>query len=364
MWPTAELHVHIEGTLDGSLIRVLAARNGLPVPAGADGGAPFGSLQEFLDVYYANLDVLRTEQDFRDLAVAYAGRAAAAGVRRAEIFFDPQSHTARGVPLSDVVLGLSRGLDAARERHGISGALILCFLRHLGPEAAMATLEQALPLREHLLGVGLDSSEVGFPPALFRDVYERAAAEGLRRVAHAGEEGGPDYVWEALDVLGAERIDHGIRALEDVELVAHLREHQVPLTVCPLSNVALRAVPDLASHPIAVMLDEGLLASVHSDDPAYFGGYLEDNQRALLDAGLVTGDQLGVLAANAVVASFLPDSEKAALLAEVRAYAEQVGAAVPPAARVVGATVPAAPGQGADGQRADGRGTGGQGTGR
>ncbi len=341
MWPTAELHVHIEGTLDGSLVRVLAARNGLPVPAGADGGAPFASLQDFLDVYYANLDVLRTEQDFCDLAAAYAGRAAAAGVRRAEVFFDPQSHTARGVPLADVVLGLSRGLAAARERHGISTALILCFLRHLGPEAAMATLEAALPLRENLIGVGLDSSEVGFPPSLFRDVYERAAAECLHRVAHAGEEAGPDYVWEALDVLGAERIDHGIRALEDVELVAHLREHQVPLTVCPLSNVALRAVPDLASHPITVMLDEGLLASVHSDDPAYFGGYLEDNQRALIDAGLVTEDQLGVLSANAVVASFLPDAEKAALLAEIRAYAERVGAAVPPAARATAATVPA-----------------------
>lgn len=339
VWPTAELHVHIEGTLGGPLIRTLAARNGLPVPAGADGGAPFGSLQDFLDVYYANLDVLRTEQDFHDLAEAYLVRAAAAGVRRAEIFFDPQSHTTRGVPLAEVVHGLARALDAAPERHGISGALILCFLRHLGPDAAMATLEEALPLREHLLGVGLDSSEVGYPPSLFAAVYERAAAEGLRRVAHAGEEGGPDYVWEALDVLGAERIDHGIRALEDVELVAHLRARQIPLTVCPLSNVALRAVDDLAAHPIAVMLDEGLLASVHSDDPAYFGGYLDDVQRALVDAGLVTEDQLGVLAANSVVASFLPSAEKAALLAEVRAHALAVGAAVPAAA-----AAPLAPG--------------------
>jgi len=319
VWPTAELHVHIEGTLDADLIRVLAARHGLPVPAGAGRGAPFRDLQEFLDVYYANLDVLRTREDFRDLGARYLDRAAAAGVRHAEVFVDPQSHTERGVPVADVLLGLADALAGARERHGMSGGLIVCFLRHLGPDAAMATLEAVLPHRSLLLGVGLDSSEVGFPPSLFRDVFERAAAEGLHRVAHAGEEGGPDYVWEALDVLGAERIDHGNRALEDVELVAHLRETRTPLTVCPLSNVALRtAGPDLADHPIAVMLDEGLRASVHSDDPAYFGGYLDDNVRALVAAGTVTEDQVGVLAANAVVSSFLPEAGKAALLAEIR----------------------------------------------
>lgn len=330
MWPTAELHVHIEGTLDADLIHVLAARNGVPVPDGAGRGAPFRDLQDFLDVYYANLDVLRTRQDFQDLGARYLDRAAAAGVRHAEVFVDPQSHTGRGVPVEDVLLGLSAALADARARHGMSGGLIVCFLRHLGPDAAMATLEAVLPYREHLLGVGLDSSEVGFPPALFRDVYERAAAEGLRRVAHAGEEGGPEYVWEALDILGAERVDHGNRALEDVELVAHLRETRTPLTVCPLSNVALRTSgPDLADHPIAVMLDEGLRASVHSDDPAYFGGYLDDNLDALVAAGTVTQDQLGVLAANAIASSFLPDGAKAALLAEVRAHAERTGAAVP-----------------------------------
>jgi adenosine deaminase len=330
VWPTAELHVHIEGTLDAELIRTLAARHDLPVPAGAGRGAPYRDLQEFLDVYYANLDVLRTRQDFQDLGARYLARAAAAGVRHAEIFVDPQSHTARGVAVEDVLLGLSAALADARADHGMSGGLIVCFLRHLGPEAAMTTLEAVLPHRELLLGVGLDSSEVGFPPALFRDVYERAAAEGLRRVAHAGEEAGPDYVWEALDILGAERIDHGNRALEDVELVAHLRETRTPLTVCPLSNVALgTAGRDLADHPVAVMLDEGLRVSVHSDDPAYFGGYLDDNLAALVEAGAVTQDQLGVLAANAVVSSFLPDGAQAALLAEIRAYAEQIGAAVP-----------------------------------
>ena len=330
MWPTAELHVHIEGTLDADLIRALADRNGLPVPAGAGRGAPFRDLQDFLDVYYANLDVLRTREDFQDLGARYLARAAAAGVRHAEIFVDPQSHTGRGVPVEDVLLGLSAALADARAAHGMSGGLIVCFLRHLGPEAAMATLEAVLPHRALLLAVGLDSSEVGFPPSLFRDVLERAAAEGLRRVAHAGEEGGPDYVWEALDILGAERIDHGNRALEDVELVAHLRATRTPLTVCPLSNLALRtAGPDLADHPIAVMLDEGLRASVHSDDPAYFGGYLDDNVRALVAAGTVTEDQVGVLAANAVASSFLPDAGKAALLAEIRAHAETIGAAVP-----------------------------------
>lgn len=333
MWPTTELHVHIEGTLGADLIAALATRHGLPVPPGAGRGAPFRDLQEFLDVCGANLDVLRTEQDFHDLAAAYLTRAAAAGVRHAEIFVDPQRHTARGVPLADVVLGLSRALADARTRLGMSGGLILCLLRHLGPDAAMATLDAALPFREHLLGIGLDSTEAGYPPALFRDVYDRAAAAGLHRVAHAGEDGGPDYVWEALDILGVERIDHGIRALEDVELVAHLREHQVPLTVCPLSNLALRtAGPDLADHPIAVMLDEGLRVSVHSDNPAYVGGYLDDNLRALVAAGTVTEDQVGVLAAHAVVSSFLPDDAKATLLAEVRAYAESIGADVPPLA--------------------------------
>ncbi|WP_261165675.1 adenosine deaminase [Microbacterium sp. Marseille-Q6965] len=325
MWPTAELHVHIEGTLEVPLLLTLAQRNDIALPshdaAVLRARYEFSCLQDFLDVYYDNLAVLVHERDFADLALAYLQRAATAGVRRAEIFFDPQSHTSRGVAMGTVVRGLSRGIEQARELYGIDGALILCFLRHLGGDAAVATLREALPLREHFIGVGLDSSEVGFPPSLFREAFEIAAAEGLHRVAHAGEEGGPDYVWEALDVLGVERIDHGNRALEDAELMAVLRHRQIPLTVCPLSNVALRtASADLAEHPLPVMLDEGLLVSVHSDDPAYFGGYVDDNVAALRSAGVVSEATAGRLAANAVMSSFLDGDAKARLLDEVRAY--------------------------------------------
>ncbi|MEV7972800.1 adenosine deaminase [Cellulomonas sp. NPDC089187] len=329
MWPTAELHVHIEGTLEAPLIRTLAQRHGLPVPAGIDDRAPYPDLQSFLDVYYANLDVLRTERDFYDLTAAYLDRAALAGVRHAEVFVDPQSHTARGVPLADVLNGVLAALDDA-QRIGISTGLIVCFLRHLGPEAAAETLEAVLPWRDRLLGVGLDSSEVGFPPSLFREVFARAAELGLHRVAHAGEEGGPDYVWEAVDVLGVERVDHGNRALEDAELVAVLRERQIPLTVCPLSNLALRtAGPDLADHPLSVMLDEGLLASVHSDDPAYFGGYLDDNIRALVAAGAVSEALRGRLAVNAIRSAFLDETRRAELLDAVSAHALAIGAPDP-----------------------------------
>ena len=329
MWPTAELHVHIEGTLEAPLIRTLAERNGLPVPAGIDDRAPYPDLQAFLDVYYANLDVLRTEADFTELTLAYLERAAAAGVQHAEIFVDPQSHTERGVPLAAVLDGVLAGLDQG-ERWGISTGLIVCFLRHLGPQAATETLDSLLPWRDRLLGVGLDSSEVGFPPSLFREVFARAAELGLRRVAHAGEEGGPDYVWEALDVLNVERIDHGNRSLEDAELVAVLRERQIPLTVCPLSNLALRtAGPDLADHPLTVMLDEGLLASVHSDDPAYFGGYLDDNLHALVTTGGMPEHLRGRLAVNAVRSAFLDDARRTELLTAISAHAATIGAPDP-----------------------------------
>lgn len=334
MWPTAELHVHIEGTLEVPLLLRLAERNGVALSTTDEAELrarySFESLQDFLDVYYEHLDVLRTEDDFCELVTAYLERAAAAGVRRAEIFFDPQSHTSRGVPLEIVIGGLSAGIAQGRREHGVDGALILCFLRHLGGDAALATLEEALPFRDAFIGVGLDSSEVGFPPSLFATAFERAAAEGLRRVAHAGEEGGPEYVWEALDVLGAERIDHGIRALEDAELMAALRQRAVPITVCPLSNRALRAAPhDLAEHPLPVMFDEGLVVSVHSDDPAYFGGYLDANLAALKDAGVLDEAMAGELAANAVASSFLDEEGKEALFAEIRAHAAEIGAPVP-----------------------------------
>ncbi len=246
MLPKAELHVHIEGTLEPELAFRLARRNGVALPAaGPDelrAAYRFTSLQSFLDLYYRNVAVLRAEADFAELAAAYLARAAAGGVQRAEIFFDPQQHVSCGVALPVVFAGLSSGLAEGRAADGISADLIMCFLRDRGPADAMETLRAALPYRQHFIGVGLDSSEVGYPPGPFRDVFAVAAAEGLHRVAHAGEEAGPDYVWQALDLLGAERIDHGIRAMEDASLIRRLRDDQVPLTVCLLSNVALRAV--------------------------------------------------------------------------------------------------------------------------
>ncbi len=333
MWPSAELHVHVEGTLEVPLLMQLARRNDVALVSTDEAELRaryrFASLQPFLDVYYENLAVLRTEEDFFDLANAYLKRASAAGVRHAEIFFDPQSHTGRGVPLRSVILGLSQATEEAPERWGMSADLILSFLRHLGGEAAVGTLREALPYRDHFIGVGLDSSEQGFPPSLFQDAYQIAASEGLHRVAHAGEEGGPDYVWEALDLLDVERIDHGNRALEDAELVASLRETQVPLTVCPLSNLALHTAPsDLADHPLAVMLDEGLMVSIHSDDPAYFGGYLDDTVTALRAAEVVSEDQLRVLAVNSIRSSFASEDHKADLLTEVEEYGRAHGLTV------------------------------------
>jgi adenosine deaminase len=313
--PVAELHVHVEGTLEPSLVRRLAARNRLPVPDGiVDAerhGYRFADLQEFLDVYYANLSVLTCAQDFYDLAQAYLVRARRAGVRRAEIFFDPQTHLERGVAFEDVVEGLSAAIDDEGD-DGVSGALILCFLRHLGPDEAHRMLDVALASRDRFIGVGLDSSEVGFPPAPFDDVFRRAAAEDLHLVAHAGEEGDPSYVWEALDVLHVERIDHGIRAMEDARLVEELRERRVPLTVCPLSNVALQVTDRMSEHPLLRMAEAGLLVTVNSDDPAYFGGYVDDNLRAVQRE---LGADLGVcaqLARQSFEASFATAEQKAA----------------------------------------------------
>ncbi len=324
MPPLAELHLHIEGTLEADLLVTLARRNNVPLPTYDPAEltaryADFGDLQAFLDVYYANLAVLRTEQDFHDLAAAYLARAAAAGVRRAEIFCDPQTHLRNGVPLEAVFGGLGSALADAR-RDGLSADLIVCFLRDLGGDAAEDLLRQALPFREHFIGVGLDSAEVGWPPRLFRTAYEMAAAEGLHRVAHAGEEAGPDYVREALDVLGVERIDHGTRALEDPDLVARLRDERVPLTVCPLSNVALKGVPRIEDHPLPRMLELGLVATVNSDDPAYFGGGIDANITALRTALGMTDDDLAVLAANSFEAAFIDEVDRARWLAEVDAW--------------------------------------------
>ncbi|GGX51402.1 adenosine deaminase [Streptomyces minutiscleroticus] len=324
--PKAELHLHIEGTLEPELAFALAERNGVELPY-ADEDAlrevySFSDLQSFLDLYYELMAVLRTEQDFADLADAYLARAAAQGVRHAEIFFDPQAHTSRGVGIGTVVEGLARALDRSEERHGVSTGLILCFLRDEPAESALETLEAARPYLHRIVGVGLDSAEVGNPPAKFRAVYEAAAALGLRRVAHAGEEGPPEYIAEALDVLGVERVDHGLRCMEDPALVERLVRERVPLTLCPLSNVRLRAVEDLAHHPLPAMLDAGLLCTVNSDDPAYFGGYAEDNLRAVRDTLGLSRERLRELARNSFLAAFLDHDEerRARYLAEVEAY--------------------------------------------
>lgn len=314
--PKAELHVHIEGTLEPEMTFALARRNGIALPwAGVEdlrAAYAFSNLQSFLDIYYAGAGVLLREQDFEDMATAYLERAAADNVVRAEIFFDPQTHTARGVPFRTVIDGLSRAIAQARDRHGVDAALILCFLRHLSEEDAFATLEQALPFRDRFIGVGLDSSERGHPPEKFARVFARCRELGLRLVAHAGEEGPPAYIAGALDVLKVERIDHGVRCVEDPALLRRLARERIPLTVCPLSNVRLRVFESLAGHNLGALLDAGLCATVNSDDPAYFGGYINRNFRetftALPSLGVRDAWQL---ARNSIEASFADAADKA-----------------------------------------------------
>jgi adenosine deaminase len=324
MLPVAELHLHIEGTLEPELLVRLAVRNDVALPttdvAELRAQYTFGSLRAFLDVYYANLRVLQQQEDFYDLARAYLARAAAAGVRRAEIFFDPQTHQGNNVPLAAVFGGLTAARADGQRDYGISAALILCFLRDLGPDAAAETLRAALPFRDQFIGVGLDSTEIGYPPALFTHVYRMAAAEGLRLVAHAGEEAGPDAVREALDLLHVERVDHGVRSMEDPGLVAELRDRQTALTVCPLSNVALHLVDTLDQHVLPDMLNAGLLACVNSDDPAYFGGYVDDNLAAVRGAFSFDDAALAGLARNSFDACFAPDDDKSRWRAEVDAW--------------------------------------------
>jgi adenosine deaminase len=320
--PKAELHIHIEGSLEPELIFQLAQRNGValayPSVQALRAAYAFTNLQSFLDIYYAGASVLITEEDFHDLAWAYLQRAAADHVVHAEIFFDPQTHTERGVPMATVMHGLARACKRAHEELGLSAQLILCFLRHLSEEAALATLDEALPWRGHFIGVGLDSSERGHPPEKFARVFERARALGLHVVAHAGEEGPPAYIERALDVLQVQRIDHGVRCTESPALVQRLAASRMPLTVCPLSNVKLCVYKTLAEHNLPALLDAGLCAMVNSDDPAYFGGYLNTNLLACFEALPQLGArQAWQLAANSFEASFAPATAKARWQAEL-----------------------------------------------
>jgi adenosine deaminase len=326
--PKVELHVHIEGTLEPELMFALAAKHGIALPYASveavRAAYAFSDLQSFLDLYYAGAGVLRDRRDFYALAMAYFARAHADNVVRAELFFDPQTHTARGVALADVIGGLADARDDAHRRYGISSALILCFLRHLSEADALATLDAALPFRGELLGVGLDSGERGNPPGKFARVFAKARALGLRAVAHAGEEGPAAYIREALDVLHVERIDHGVRCEDDPALVDELARARIALTVCPLSNLKLRVVASMRDHNLARLLRRGVAVTIHSDDPAYFGGYIGDNYRAVAEALDLTSDELVALAENAARAAFVPDADKLALVASIRAAASSV----------------------------------------
>lgn len=327
--PKAELHLHIEGTLEPGMVFDLARRNRIDLPWRTSEELralyDFKDLQSFLDLYYRATDVLRTEEDFFDLTMAYLRQCKADNVVHTEIFFDPQSHTSRGIPFSVVIDGIHRALAEAEHSLGISSRLILCFLRHLPPADALETWKQAEPHLDRLHGVGLDSSERDFPPELFVDVFARARDAGLKTVAHAGEEGPPDYIRQALDLLKVSRIDHGVRITEDVELMEVVAKRQVPLTVCPLSNLRLCVYPSMQQHPILKLLDAGLLVTVNSDDPAYFGGYVNNNFRAVQDSLSPTPSQLIQLAKNGFRASFLDEATKAEWIRKVDVEAANSG---------------------------------------
>ena len=328
--PKVELHVHIEGTLEPEMMFNLASRNQIPLPYKTiqeiHNAYQFTNLQSFLDIYYQGAQVLKHEQDFYDLMVAYLEKASAQNVRHTEIFFDPQTHTHRGIPFDVFMNGLVRAKEDARKKLGITSELIMCFLRHLPPADALKTLGQAHPYKEMILGVGLDSSEVGNPPSLFNEVFLRAKEEGYRLVAHAGEEGPPEYVWEALQLLDVKRIDHGVRAIEDDKLIEYLVKNQIPLTVCPLSNIKLCVFDEMTNHNIKQLLDLGVRVTINSDDPAYFGGYMNENFLAT-QAGLnLTKKDLVQMSANAIQATFLDQSNKDELQEELDDYLKtQVG---------------------------------------
>lgn len=312
------------------MIMELAAKNGVELPyASVDqlrAKYEFSNLQSFLDLFYENMVVLRTAEDFREITVAYLQRAHDSGVRHVELFFDPQAHIQRGLDLGDVIAGIRAGLKEGLERWGISHKLIACFWRHAPAAVAMELMKLLVAEKHDIDGIGLDSSELGFPPELFQEVFAYARAHGLHVVAHAGEEGPADYIWQALDLLKVERVDHGIRCLDDQTLVQRLVEEQMPLTVCPLSNIRLRAVDTMADHPLPQMLEKGLKVSVHSDDPAYFGGYMDANFASLMESFNFSTEQLATLAKNSFESTFLDDASKQVLLAEVQAWVQQQNA--------------------------------------
>ena len=325
--PKAELHLHIEGTLEPELMFAIAARNSISLPYASveevRAAYRFSNLQDFLDIYYAGANALLETQDFYDLTWAYLERAFTQNVRHAEVFFDPQTHTGRGVAFATVIDGISRALADAEARLGITSRLIMCFLRHLDEKVALETLDMAMHYRDRIAGVGLDSSERGNPPGKFREVFRRARAAGFVAVAHAGEEGPAEYVREALDILEVARIDHGNNALDDAGLVAELARRRIPLTVCPLSNVKLCVVDDIRAHPLKRMLDLGLFVTVNSDDPAYFGGYVNENYIAVAEALRLSRAELVQLARNSFEASLLDAEVKSALIAEVDAVMQR-----------------------------------------
>jgi adenosine deaminase len=319
--PKAELHLHIEGSLEPEMLFALARRNRIEIPFRSveevRAAYRFSNLQDFLDVYYQGMNVLRTEEDFFDLTIAYLNRARSENVRHAEIFFDPQGHTARGLPFGVAISGILTALKLSVQQFGMTSRLIMCFLRHLSEDEALATLREAEPWRGDIVGVGLDSTEVGHPPEKFARVFAAAKERGLKLCAHAGEEGPPDYVRGSLDILKIDRLDHGNRSLEDEALVERLRASAMTLTVCPLSNLRLCVVKEMRAHPLKLMLDLGLKATVNSDDPAYFGGYVMANFEAVIEALDIHADDIRTLARNSFLGSFLPEGQKRAHLAAI-----------------------------------------------
>jgi adenosine deaminase len=319
--PKCELHLHLEGSLEPELMFAIAQRNNIELPfdnvEAVRAAYSFHNLQSFLDIYYQGANALQHEQDFYDLTWAYIQRVHAENVVHIEPFFDPQTHTDRGIPFATVIDGITRALNDAQAQLGMSSRLIMCFLRHLDADSAHATLESALPYKDRIIGVGLDSSELGHPPSKFTEVFAAARQAGFKLCAHAGEEGPPEYIWEAIDILGVDRIDHGNRCLEDEALVKRLAADRTPLTVCPLSNLKLRNCDTIEDHPIRQLLDAGLNASVHSDDPAYFGGYLTENFTAVIDALKLSACEVRKLVTNSFESTFLDDAQKAAHIAAI-----------------------------------------------